>query len=362
MVTLGSPVLHAQMAPQKMAPQKMAPQKELLLVVAADEQEALAIELVARELLARLNVSVTVMRVESLAANDIAAATVDPRYVAEVWVDLAQAQRASLFILDAATDRMLVRVLPRTEGEAEITREALGHILETSTEGLLSGTEMGAPRAEVLRSIEPPKPKPAPAAAPLSPTPAPPKPLTPTPRKDAWFQVGAFYEVTRFAGGGHIAHGPLGSLSARIPTVRLHPGAWFTAQYRLPMHVLSQPIDARVTGGALRLLGTLDGALSERVSLWFGLGGGVDLVEAKPETPSVSQFTLAAPHLLRLPVVRGAVAVKWQVSPFTSVGAGFVLDADLSNTRFVVARSADVVEVIAPSTFRPGILVGVEVP
>jgi hypothetical protein len=145
-------------------------------------------------------------------------------------------------------------------------------------------------------------------------------------------------------------------------TFTLGFGAWFTAQYRLPMQVGSQPIDAHITGGALRLLGTLDSALSERVSLWVGLGGGVDLVEAKPKTSSVSQFALAAPHLLKLPVVRGAVAVKWQVSPFTIVDVGFVLDADLSNTRFVVARSSDVGEVFAPSTFRPGIFIGVEVP
>jgi hypothetical protein len=352
MVTLGSPVLHAQMPPQK----------EVRLVVAADEQEARAIELVARELLARLNVSVSVMRVESLAASDIAAAKVDPRYVAEVWVDLAQAERASLFILDTTTDRMLVRVLPRTEGEAEITREALGHILETSTEGLLSGTEMGAPRAEVLGSLETSKPEPAPTASPPYPSPSLPKPVNPTARRDDWFQVGAFYEVTRFAGGGHIAHGPVGSLSARILGVRLHPGAWFTAQYRLPMQVLSQPVDARIMGGAFRLLGTLDGALSERISLGLGLGGGVDLAAAKPETSNASQFTLAKPHLLRLPVVRGAVTVKWQVTPFTIVGAGFVLDADLSNTRFVVARTSGDVEVLAPSRFRPGVLFGVEVP
>lgn len=355
-LTLMSPSLHAQMAPNK----------EVRLVIAADEQEALAIELVARELLDRLNVAVSVVRIKSLAAGDLVAAKADPHYVAEVWVNFASAQQVTLSILDTATDRMLVRVLPRTEGEAEITREALGRILETTTEGLLSGAPIGAPRSEVMRLLEPSTAAPNPPAQPpptrLPPSPALPPPPTPEAPRGPWFRAGAFYEATRFTGGGLIAHGPLGSLLARVPTVPLHPGAWLTAQYRQPMQVGTQTVGARISGGALRLLGTIDSDLGERGSVLVGLGGGVDLVRSTAQTSNPELFALTNPRLFKLPVMRAAAAVKWRIAPFTIAEGGLLLDADLSSTRFVVTRSTGIVEVLAPSTFRPGLFLGLEVP
>jgi hypothetical protein len=145
----------------------------ILLVVAAEPGETAEFEKVAIELLGRLPVTVRVVRVTRIDVQEIARPVpAASAYLARIFVDLREPKRATLWFVDSSHDRILVRQLERALGSEELVREELGHILETSTEGLLSGAEIGLPRAEVVPMLQvPPKnetpaPPPAPAKGP----------------------------------------------------------------------------------------------------------------------------------------------------------------------------------------------------
>src|SRR5262249_46579157 len=151
----------------------------------------------------------------------------------------------------------------RAPGGDELAREELGHILETSAEGLLSGANVGVPRAEAISLLEPVEQKPAPAPAP-----------PPPPKQEVvpWWQLGVLYELSALSSQVHFTHGPMLSVLFRAPVQKALVGLWATAQYRLPVEVGSAPVGATLASGALRLLVTTDIRLSRAVSLRFGLG------------------------------------------------------------------------------------------
>src|SRR5260221_1509259 len=126
-------------------------QRQVLLVVAADPGEAQRLGQVAAELLGRLSGRVRTGGVGRIDVGEIGGPMPPlPAYLARLFVDLREPTQATLWIVDPVHDRILVRRLPRAPGSEELAREELGHILETSIEGLLSGAEIGLPRAQVM--------------------------------------------------------------------------------------------------------------------------------------------------------------------------------------------------------------------
>ena len=71
-------------------------------------------------------------------------------------MDLRAPARGVLWIVDPAHDRVLVRELDRSRGREELSREELGHILETSTEGLLAGAELLDRYRDIMVVTSPP--------------------------------------------------------------------------------------------------------------------------------------------------------------------------------------------------------------
>jgi hypothetical protein len=325
----------------------------ILLVVAAEPQETGEFEKVAAELRGRLSVTVRVVRVERIDLQEIARpAPATPVYLARIFVDLREPKRATLWFVDSSHDRILVRQLERASGADELVREELGHILETSTEGLLAGAEIGLPRAEVVPILQKtPKtetPPPAPARAPAA-------------ARSAW-QAALLYEMEGLSSQAPITQGPELSFFVRGPGRSAPFGVWLAGQYRLPIDVEASPVGARLEGGAVRALVTVDLPLHVGMTLRFGLGGGMDLVRLTPQASPGATAVLSGGRTLAFGLARAAAGIEFSVTSWLSLWSRVAADFDPSNTSYVFAgRDAEQL-VLRPWPVRPAVALGAGFP
>ena len=320
------------------------------LTLAGGSGKTRAFELVARELLARLAVELRVERVPRFDVRQIGSdgSSLRSSERVRVWLDFSDATRSTLYIHDLARDRVLVRKVDHADGMSEIAREELGHILQSSIEGLLAGAEIGLPRSEVLPSA--PR-QPVDRAAPAEPE-----------RGRPNWQISAHYEVELLSEEVLVTHGPLVALSLRGPMLGQELGIVVSAQYRQPLHATTNELGARLEGAALRALGTIDLGLSTDVGLRLGLGGGADLVEVRPEAQGEDSLELAEPKLVAVGVGRAVVGLEFRLSRSAALWTQFVCDIDPTATRYVFARSSGEHVVLYPFPVRPSLSLGLGFP
>jgi len=325
-------------------------ERRMLLVVAAEPREAEQLRQVAVELLGRLSVSIRADRVDRIDMEDLARA-LPPRsgYLARVYIDLRDPNRATLWFVDPAHDRILMRQLDRVPSGEELLREELGHILETSTEGLLSGAEIGLPRASVLPLVK--------ATEKAPPEDEPPRSLA-----KPFVQLALLYEVEGLSSQAPLTHGPEASAYLAIPPRRGAFGIWLTGQYRFPVHVESGAIGARIEGGALRAMLTFDWLRSSRVTLRGALGGGADILRLNPESVGSSGVVLADARLLAFVMVRAGLGLELRVSPFLSIWSRVAVDLDATGTRYVFEGREGERLVLSPWILRPAFALGAGFP
>jgi hypothetical protein len=116
------------------------------------------------------------------------AASVNPRSVAELhppresllaylWIDAAADHEVTLYITDAATERVFVRRIGLEHGLDTVAVESLALVAQSSLEALLAGKIIGVTRDDYEHSLDvaAPPPKPAPVPVKVEP-PAPPMP------------------------------------------------------------------------------------------------------------------------------------------------------------------------------------------
>jgi hypothetical protein len=324
------------------------PPPEVSLVIAAEPRAADELELVIRELLARLAVGVQVSQVARIDVHEVTSPPPTSRpFLARVWIDFRKPGRAILYLLATAQDRLLVRTVDRGPAGDELAREELGHILETSAEGLLSGVKVGLPRAEVIPLLEPPEQKPSPPPAKIT-------------EAVAWWQVGALYELGALSSQVHFTHGPMLSALFRTQVQKTVVGLWVTGQYRLPIDVGAAPVGATFASGAFRLLATTDVRLSRSVSMRMGIGGGTDIVRVQPQ-PSAG-FIPDSARVHAFGVGRGSIGLEARVGPSIILWFNAAADLDPSSTTYVVDTRAGEKLVLRPWAVRPAVAVGAAFP
>jgi hypothetical protein len=320
----------------------------MLLVVAAEPRDAEQLRQVAVELLGRLSVSIRADRVERIDAEEIARSP-SAGYLARVYIDLRDPNRATLWFVDPAHDRVLLRQLSRAPSGDELLREELGHILETSTEGLLSGAEIGLPRASVLPQVQTKESAPPPDA--------------PVPSIDKPFlQLALLYDVEGLSSQVPLIHGPEVSAYVAVPPRRGAFGMWLTGQYRFPVHAETGSVGARIEGGALRAMLTIDALRAEPITLRAALGGGVDIVQLNPESLGASGVALADARRLTFPVARAALGLAFRASPVVSLWSRVALDVDATGARYVFESRQGEQLVLSPWTLRPALALGAGFP
>jgi hypothetical protein len=350
-------------APPDTSAVEAAPRKgEVALdVAAADARDSDALAQVARELLGRLGLEV---RASLVARVDLAAILAPPgaggapdAHLARVWIDWRTPGRATLYLLDAHRDRLLVRQVERPAGGEELAREELGHILETACEGLLAGSEVGEPRAGVA-------PRLMPSAPPTTVVAVAPPPAEGGPSR---VQLALLYEAGTFAPEAHFTHGPEASLFVGLGARGARAwrwGLWGTAQLRLPLRAADETgAGVDLEAGALRGLFALERAWSERATGRAGVGVGVDVVRARPEAAMPDAAVLGPAFTRAFAVGRAAVALDLRLARRTWLVAALAADVDVTGQGYAFGRGGGGEElVLKPWIVRPAAALGLAFP
>jgi hypothetical protein len=342
----------------------------VLEIAAGEARDSEALAQVARELLGRLSVEV---RATQVARIDVAAIAAAPRVgtsaapagggaredppLARVWIDWRATGRATLYLLDARRDRLLVRQVERPVGGEELAREELGHILQTACEGLLAGGEVGVPRAG-LEPLLAPAAAPPPAAVVVRAAAQERAPVGVGPR----WQVAVLYEAALLAAAVPVTHGPTVAAFAGGRAGAPRFGVWATAQLRVPVRADDVSVGVAMQSGALRALFAHERPMSARAVLRLGVGGGVDVVRVTPETAVPERAVLEDPRTLALAVARAAASIDVRIGARAALVAALAVDVDVSGQRYVFARGAGEQLVLQPYVVRPSVAVGVAFP
>jgi hypothetical protein len=251
---------------------------------------------------------------------------------------------------------------PSSEGDTEVVREALGHMLLAAIEALLAGATLGAPRAEVLAASAPEPSAQLPAAT-ARPEPEPTQPSARARGDNRWsFRAGVAYEVQALGHAPGLTHGPLLLFAVQSP-LPLRLGALLSAQYRFAFEVDEDPIGMRAQSFPLRALLTLESAFTRRVALGLGLGAGADVVRLAPTASSDASVVATGERTLAFAVARALVSIDVQVSRAVALFAALATDADFDRTHYVLVRQdGGEAPIAAPWRVRPALLVGAMLP
>jgi hypothetical protein len=333
------------------------------LVIAGDVADAAALAEIAGELLQRLGVELRVTRIGRLDPADVV--TPDPAalpVVARAWVELAPAAgarggpQATLYLVDAAWERVRVRRVPLGDGVDEVVREELAHVLASGVDGLLAGRPLERTREEVR--VELGLPASAPALPPAGPSATASVPAAPSEPPSLSLHLGVGYELTGFAEAAWVSHGPLAELSLGLLFVPLRPSLSLSAQERAPLEADGAPIGVRLDQGVFRLVLSVNMPLAAGLTLAVGFGGGMDVVRATPTLASGSSATLAEPSTAVLGILRAVVGLRWRVFGATELAVLLGCDVDVEARSYWARRNGDEQRVLEPWIARPLLTVG----
>jgi hypothetical protein len=275
---------------------------------------------------------------------------------ARAWIELHDGSRVTIYVVDVAGERILVRHLPRTDEDGELVREATARIVATALEALLSGAQIGVERARVAEELTaPPTEKTPPTSPPLARAPAAPSYLALT--------LGAQYGMQLYSSQVPVVHGPgviFGGSFGAHPT---RPGALLIGQIWWPSRAHDDVASVRVYSGALRLLATVERSFGASVIVGAGLGAGLDLTRVEPAAErAATSVRLASPTTLTTPALRASLSAKFRQPSGFSLYTTFALDADPSRTRYVSLNDGVTSRMLQPYALRPSLVVGVAAP
>ncbi|MFZ5891949.1 MAG: hypothetical protein ACOY0T_12915 [Myxococcota bacterium] len=350
------------------APLRAETEREVRVMIAADSANARDLKAVFVELLTRLHVSLVVTRVAAIEPAAIASpGATENGVLTRVWVDLTKPGAAILYLLDVRSDRVLVRKVRRTPDGAELVREELGHILQTSVEGLLAGETVGVPRQEILpllepdtKSTEPAKPAPI-EHAPTAPVEA--ERSSPNAPGHGWLRGRAtlLYAAGLLASEATFTHGPeLGFFA--LANGHIEPGLWLSLQWRLPVQVAEGPVSARFSQFAPRGLFTAKLVGNSERALRLGIGAGADVVRVETSLNADAEVDILAPRTHVFAIARAAFLLDWRLSGALRLVGALTIDADGSGARYVFSTRAGERALLEPYALRPALALGIAVP
>jgi hypothetical protein len=327
----------------------------VLVSVAAPAGETEALEAVARELLTRLEMQIEVRRVPRIDLAELRR-PLEPgaRYFARVWITLSPAGDARLYLEHGASDRILVREVVGDTKNPELTREELGHILQTAVDGLKAGEEVGAPRSDALKNV------PAEDAAVAGPEPAlePPAKVEQTRAASSTpLRFGARYELSWLSDGPRFEDGPGAVFALELPV-----GFELCAFYRRPLNVKGTPVGVRLHTLSARALVTMQASRSERTSTRLGAGAGADIVRVSPLGEPGQNAELSEAAWLKLAVARLQASHAWRAFNSLQFELTAGVDVDVNDTRYVFQQGSSELRVLDPWPVRPFVSLGAAVP
>jgi hypothetical protein len=287
------------------------------------------------------------------------AASVDPRSVSQLhlprqslfaylWVDAAADHDVTLYITDAATERVFVRRMNLDRGLDTVAVEGLAFVAQSSLEALLAGKTIGMTRDDYEHSLEVASPRPVPEPVPKQAT-------TPTPhandaelqnlRLSGW-QFWAGYELQGWD-GSTVRHEA--ALGVEYERWRLRFGVDLYGTWPIQFH--SGESGAELFSGGVRLVVSRPLALSHQLRLVPGLGFAIELTRIRPELSSPDAQPASA-YFAVDPTVRAVLGIERSFGRWSLRG---ILGVDLEPrpVRYVVTRQAATEVVRTPWRERP---------
>jgi hypothetical protein len=268
----------------------------------------------------------------------------DARVLARVWIDVSGAERAVIYVANTASDRFLVRFVPVTAGYDEIARESLAHIVESATDALLSGAEIGVAREDAARTVERETGVQLDVGAPRGPR----------------ASIALSYRLDAVADGPLLRHGP--ELAAAIgvlggPEIDLL--VWLSIQYHAPLDFRSARVSsgARFDGGGARAALGIEWRPDPRVITRAALGVGADVAYVTPQ--GGGEITASSPFWIGMPIVTALIAAEIRIVDRVGILIGACADADLSGSHFDLVREGALETVLRLWPIRPGGFAGV---
>jgi hypothetical protein len=271
------------------------------------------------------------------------------KVLARAYFDLRDPATPEIVVVDAETEREIVRRTLPESASLEISVEELTHVLYAVVEGLL----------QTARSRLADVPAKVPAAPP------PPAPETPRPEM-------AQPPARRSSGGPSLSVGAFGRLVS-IDSSTILPGGGLALAGRsredglayggalmAAMHASNEIVFEAARGGvrplSLRAYGTVSGPTESGVSLLLGLGGGVDLfrIESDSAPPDASTQGSTVVDAILSSLLGAHIPIGGRVS----LDAAFTLDLDLTPRRFVMEQGGRRTPLLELSRFRPAFVLG----
>ena len=327
--------------------------------IAASPAASASLEAVLRDVLSGLDVSPEMTVVPRIdATNAVLGPPGDPTVLlGRAFLDLSDPGRATVYLVDAKWERILIRHVPGT-ANSEILHETVGRIVSTGVEALLAGSfgELSRPveRAPPPLTPRPPNPTPIPIEA---------KALE-SPREPALrSRLGAMYEGELYSSAKPFAHGPGLAGAVEFGGRALRPALFITAQYRLPILDSDPPVGLRLDTTAVRVLAGFALDLRAALALEVGIGLGLDVMHLAPRLATADGSSYATPERwFATGLGRAMIGARWSATRALSLQAALIVDIDVSGSRLTVDESTGRIPVIAPYPLRPGLALGVSLP
>ena len=287
------------------------------------------------------------------------AASVNPRSVAELhppresllaylWIDAAAEHEVTLYISDAATERVFVRRIGLEHGLDTVAVESLALVAQSSLEALLAGKIIGMPRDDYEHSLDAaaPPPKPAPAPVKVEP-PAPPMPEGKRNdlRPSRW-QLSAGYQLQAWDSTTMRHEADIGIDYERW-ALRFSVGLFAS----LPIQFHSGESGAELFSNGARVSVSRPVALPRQFRLVPGLGFAIEFSRIHPELSSTDAQP-ASPYFAVDPILRAAVGIERSLGRWSLRGI-VGLDFAIRPVRYVVTYQSDTETVRTPWRVRP---------
>jgi hypothetical protein len=282
------------------------------------------------------------------------APSVDPRMVSEphppqaalfahVWIDAAADHDVTLYITDAATERVFVRRMGLDHGLDKVAVEGLAFVAQSSLEALLAGKTIGMTRDDYEHSLEVAAPKPAPAPRP---TLLPPNDAGLHDARLSNWQVSAGYELQAWD-GSTMRHAATVGVEYERKKFRFAIDLFGT----LPIHFHSGESGAILISSGARLGVSRPLALSHQLRLVPGLGFAIELTHIRPELSSPAASPAAASFAFD-PTIRAVLGIERSWGRWSLRGI-LGLDFVTRPVHYVVTLPADTEVVRTPWRERP---------
>lgn len=354
--------------------------REAEVVVAAEGAEGDALESVLRELLGRLPVRVTYGRAASVDPRDVVTPHAGARpLVARVWVDAAaggdggtgtapeppgaprRVPRATIYIVDGAWERVLVRHVERGGAADEVAREKLAHIVEASVDALLAGATIGVTRAEATAALGIELPPPDPPRTKRSKTPR--------------VALGVGYDVALWGAsetGGALAvgSGPTANVFAVPAGSRF--GVLTSAQLRFPVSEERERVGVRLESAAASVRGVAALANGPFGVLRAQLGVGIERVRIEPRRADAAigsagagsardpgAVTLEPARAVWTPLVQAAATWSFPFGAGAELMCAAGVDVPVVTRRYFADRGGEEVVLLEGYAVRPAVSVAV---